>query len=164
LFRVRGPTLPHHNGRTEGVNTRTKMVKRQMYGRVGFGFVACPLNGHSAARLARWCLPVTPSPSISSVPVSRAISASRARSAFERASRDTSRPSTAPTSPRQTRDISSRNPCRCAADVPERPRSRSVTSTSRGAQPSLTAVSASAYCRIVDSVCSRTWTRADWRR
>ena len=28
--------LPHHNGRTEGVNTRTKMIKRQMYGRAGF--------------------------------------------------------------------------------------------------------------------------------
>ena len=29
-------TNPHHNGRTEGVNTRTKMLKRQMYGRAGF--------------------------------------------------------------------------------------------------------------------------------
>lgn len=29
-------TMPHHNGRTEGVNTRTKMLKRQMYGRAGF--------------------------------------------------------------------------------------------------------------------------------
>lgn len=29
-------TLPHHNGRTEGVTTRTKMIKRQMYGRAGF--------------------------------------------------------------------------------------------------------------------------------
>jgi transposase len=29
-------TLPHRNGRTEGVNTRTKMIKRQMYGRAGF--------------------------------------------------------------------------------------------------------------------------------
>jgi transposase len=28
-------TTPHHNGRTEGVNTRTKMLKRQMYGRAG---------------------------------------------------------------------------------------------------------------------------------
>jgi transposase len=27
-------TLPFHNGRTEGVNT--KMIKRQMYGRAGF--------------------------------------------------------------------------------------------------------------------------------
>jgi Transposase len=26
-------TLPFHNGRTEGVNTKTKMIKRQMYGR-----------------------------------------------------------------------------------------------------------------------------------
>jgi transposase len=29
-------TLPHHNGRTEGVNTKTKMLKRQMHGRAGF--------------------------------------------------------------------------------------------------------------------------------
>jgi transposase len=29
-------TLPFRNGRTEGVNTRTKMIKRQMYGRAGF--------------------------------------------------------------------------------------------------------------------------------
>jgi len=29
-------TLPHHNGRTEGVSTKTKMIKRQMYGRAGF--------------------------------------------------------------------------------------------------------------------------------
>jgi transposase len=28
-------TLPFHNGRTEGVNTRTKAIKRQMYGRAG---------------------------------------------------------------------------------------------------------------------------------
>jgi hypothetical protein len=30
-------TLPHHNGRTEGVSTRTKMIKRQMYGRAWSG-------------------------------------------------------------------------------------------------------------------------------
>ena len=29
-------TLTYHNGRTEGVNTKTKMIKRQMYGRAGF--------------------------------------------------------------------------------------------------------------------------------
>jgi transposase len=29
-------TLPFHNGRTEGVNTKTKAIKRQMYGRAGF--------------------------------------------------------------------------------------------------------------------------------
>ncbi|MFF1614168.1 ISL3 family transposase [Amycolatopsis sp. NPDC058278] len=28
-------TLDHHNGRTEGVNTKTKLIKRQMYGRAG---------------------------------------------------------------------------------------------------------------------------------
>jgi transposase len=29
-------THQYHNGRTEGVNTKTKMIKRQMYGRAGF--------------------------------------------------------------------------------------------------------------------------------
>jgi transposase len=32
-------TTPHHNGRTEGVNTKTKMLKRQMYGRAGFNLL-----------------------------------------------------------------------------------------------------------------------------
>ncbi|WP_183107356.1 ISL3 family transposase [Streptomyces sp. 1114.5] len=31
-----GLTLPFHNGRTEGVNTRTKRIMRQMHGRAGF--------------------------------------------------------------------------------------------------------------------------------
>ncbi|MFF3113431.1 transposase, partial [Kitasatospora sp. NPDC057904] len=31
-----GLTTPHHNGRTEGVNTRTKRIMRQMHGRAGF--------------------------------------------------------------------------------------------------------------------------------
>ncbi len=30
-----GLTLPYHNGRTEGVNTRTKQIMRQMHGRTG---------------------------------------------------------------------------------------------------------------------------------
>lgn len=29
-------TMPFHNGRTEGASTKTKMIKRQMYGRAGF--------------------------------------------------------------------------------------------------------------------------------
>jgi transposase len=29
-------TLPYHNGRTEGASTKTKLIKRQMYGRAGF--------------------------------------------------------------------------------------------------------------------------------
>lgn len=29
-------TLPHHNGGAEGVNNKTKLIKRQMYGRAGF--------------------------------------------------------------------------------------------------------------------------------
>ncbi|MFI5527114.1 hypothetical protein ACIA8O_01025 [Kitasatospora sp. NPDC051853] len=28
-------TLPHHNGRTEGVNCKIKLLKRQRYGRAG---------------------------------------------------------------------------------------------------------------------------------
>jgi hypothetical protein len=32
-------TLPFHNGRTEGVNTKTKMIKRQIYGRAGFALL-----------------------------------------------------------------------------------------------------------------------------
>ena len=32
-------TLSFHNGRTEGVNTKTKMIKRQMYGRAGFALL-----------------------------------------------------------------------------------------------------------------------------
>ena len=32
-------TLPHHNGRTERVNNKTKMIKRQMYGRAGFALL-----------------------------------------------------------------------------------------------------------------------------
>ncbi|MGA5442321.1 ISL3 family transposase [Streptomyces griseoincarnatus] len=31
-----GLTRPYHNGRTEGVNTRTKRIMRQMHGRAGF--------------------------------------------------------------------------------------------------------------------------------
>jgi transposase len=31
-----GLTLPYHNGRTEGVNTTTKKIMRQMHGRAGF--------------------------------------------------------------------------------------------------------------------------------
>jgi transposase len=32
-------TLDHHNGRTEGVNTKTKLLKRQMYGRAGIDLI-----------------------------------------------------------------------------------------------------------------------------
>jgi transposase len=32
-------TLTHHNGRTEGVNTRTKLLERQMYGRAGIALL-----------------------------------------------------------------------------------------------------------------------------
>ncbi|MGW2370689.1 transposase, partial [Streptomyces sp. NPDC001667] len=29
-------TLPHHNGRTESVNNKIKLIKRQTYGRAGY--------------------------------------------------------------------------------------------------------------------------------
>ncbi|WP_223185753.1 transposase [Streptomyces sp. CBMA152] len=29
-------TLPHHNGRIEGVNNKIKLLKRQTYGRAGY--------------------------------------------------------------------------------------------------------------------------------
>ncbi|MEV5576069.1 transposase [Spirillospora sp. NPDC052269] len=32
-------TSEHHNGGTEGVNTRTKLIKMQLYGRAGFRFL-----------------------------------------------------------------------------------------------------------------------------
>jgi transposase len=32
-------TLPYHNGGTEGVNTKTKRIMRQMHGRAGFGLL-----------------------------------------------------------------------------------------------------------------------------
>ncbi len=35
-LRTKDTALPHHNGRTEGVNTRTKGIMRQMHGGAGF--------------------------------------------------------------------------------------------------------------------------------
>jgi transposase len=32
-------STPYHNGRTEGVNNKTKMIKRQMFGRAGFALL-----------------------------------------------------------------------------------------------------------------------------
>lgn len=32
-------TLPFHNGGTEGVNTKTKQIMRQMHGRAGFALL-----------------------------------------------------------------------------------------------------------------------------
>jgi phosphatidylglycerophosphate synthase len=47
---------------------------------------------------------------------------------------------------------------------PDRPRSASITSMAAPAQPIRAACAARSYCRSVDSVCSRTCTRVDWRR
>lgn len=38
-----GLTLPYHNGRSEGVNTRTKRIMRDMHGRAGFATARPPL-------------------------------------------------------------------------------------------------------------------------
>ena len=36
---VAGLTLPYSNGPIEGVNTKVKLLKRQMYGRAGFALL-----------------------------------------------------------------------------------------------------------------------------
>ncbi|WP_413754674.1 transposase [Streptomyces sp. R-74717] len=36
---VAGLTLPYNNGPTEGVNAKTKLIARQVYGRAGFDFL-----------------------------------------------------------------------------------------------------------------------------
>ncbi len=94
----------------------------------------------------------------------RANSASRATSAFERASRVISIPNIAPTSPRHILVTSSVNPSRATPHFPEIPRSVSITSMSLRAHPSVAALSASAYWLLVDSVCSRTCAIEDCRR
>ncbi|WEO92914.1 hypothetical protein A6P39_001695 [Streptomyces sp. FXJ1.172] len=96
--------------------------------------------------------------------MSRASSSSRAKSAEDLASRETSSPKIAPASPRQTFATTWRNPSRSAPNRPEAPRSASITATFERAQPSLTASSARPYCRIVDSVFSLTCTSVDCRR
>src|SRR5690349_1418288 len=101
---------------------------------------------------------------MSSVPVIRANSASRATSALDRASRVISIPKIAPTSPPQTRVTSSVNPSRATPHLPDSPRSVSITSMSLRAQPSSAALPASAYWLLVDSVCSRSWAIEEWRR
>src|SRR5674476_301014 len=75
------------------------------------------------------------------VSVSRAYSSSLDRSAEERASRDTSNPKIAPTSPRQTRATSPLKPSRPSVDRPDTPRSASMTSMEEAGQPSRAASS-----------------------
>jgi hypothetical protein len=63
---VAAVTLPFHNGRTEGVNTRTKMIKRQMYGRAGFTLLrhaSCSADTthrhhRKCDRAERWTVPI----------------------------------------------------------------------------------------------------------
>jgi hypothetical protein len=98
------------------------------------------------------------------VPVIAANSASLATSAFDRARRVISMPKIAPASPVQTRVTSSVNPSRATPHLPEMPRSVSITSMSRRAQPIPAARSASAYWLRVDSVWWRTCAIEDWRR
>ncbi len=94
----------------------------------------------------------------------RANSASRATSAFDRASRVISMPKIAPTSPVQTLVTSSVNPSRATPHFPEIPRSVSITSIEVDGHPSAAAVSARPYWLLVDSVCWRTCAIEDWRR
>ena len=93
----------------------------------------------------------------------RANSASRATSAFERASRVISIAKIAPTSPEHTLVTSSVKPSRGTPHLPEIPRSVSITSIEVRGQPSAAALSARAYWLLVDSVCSRSWAIGDWR-
>src|SRR3954471_14143498 len=72
-------------------------------------------------------------------------------------------PSTMPTRPIVTSVTSFWNPTRASATAAETPRSSSITVTRERAQPSATARSASAYCSRVDSPCSSTCCRLDWR-
>jgi transposase len=41
LAAIAAVTLPHRNGRAEGVNAKTKMLKRQVSGRAGCGLFRC---------------------------------------------------------------------------------------------------------------------------
>lgn len=83
--------------------------------------------------------------------VSRASSSNRVNSAEDLASRDTSNPNTAPTSPRHTREISPRNPSRSLPNRPDTPRSASTTAMLSAAHPNPAATAANPYCRPVDS-------------
>ena len=104
-----------------------------------------------------------PSASMTRVPVSRASSSSRDRSALERASREISSPKTAPASPSAHPAQQLPEPFTVGGRAADRPRSQSITSMRPGAQPSRAASPASPYCRAVDSLCSRTCISVDWR-
>ncbi|MET9031234.1 transposase [Nocardia sp. NPDC004168] len=39
---VAGPTVPYNNGPIEGVNTKTKLITRQMHGRAQFSATSAP--------------------------------------------------------------------------------------------------------------------------
>ena len=104
-----------------------------------------------------------PSASAISVSVIPARSRSRYQSLLLRASRETSSDSTIPTSPSPTREASSANPDRPAAEAPEIPRSPSITMIVSAVQPSCRARPARSYCRMVDSVFRSTCASVDWR-
>lgn len=61
-----GLTRPHHNGRTEGVNTRTKRIMRQMHGRAVFA-----LHTPYRACRERRVLPASPATKEGSAPAFR---------------------------------------------------------------------------------------------
>jgi transposase len=39
MLQTAGLTESYNNGLTEGINTKTKLIKRQMYGRAGFSLL-----------------------------------------------------------------------------------------------------------------------------
>jgi hypothetical protein len=99
-----------------------------------------------------------------SVSVTWQNSSRRWKSAELRDSREASSTSTRPAWPWQTLRTTSLKSRRPWVLRPDWPRSPSSTSTRERSQPRAAAASASAYWRIVDSLCSRTWAAVDWRR
>ncbi len=102
--------------------------------------------------------------SISTTSASAQSSSRRCQSAEDRASRATSRLKMAPTRAWATSSASPWNPSRHWALAPLCPRSSSMTATRSAAHPKTTARSRNAYCRAVDSRCSRTCLGSDCRR
>ena len=47
-----GVTMPYHNGGTEGVNTKTKRIMRQMHGRASFALPGATTAKHPTRPLA----------------------------------------------------------------------------------------------------------------
>src|SRR5215472_15327507 len=72
-------------------------------------------------------------------------------------------PTTSPTRPIVTSVTSFWKPSRASAIAADTPRSSSITVIRDRGHPNAAARSTSPYCNRVDSVCSRTCCRLDWR-